>query len=381
MVDPPIPVNDLRRAIDEDRTAIEAAVASMLDSGWLVHGQQHAAFESEFASYIGAAHCVGIANGTEALAISLRALEVPRDSEVCIVGNAGFYAATACLEIGARPLYVDVDPDSLNMSARSLDEALARKPSAVIATHLYGGMCDIADIAASCARAGVPLVEDCAQATGAMWKDGRRAGAFGALGCFSFYPTKNLGAIGDGGAIVTSSDELAERCRRIRQYGWQQRYVVQSPGLNSRLDEIQAAILRHRLSRLDDRNARRRRIAARYARALSASSDSRLVFWDDPSHVAHLAVVLTPWRDELRTFLDARGISTDVHYPIPDLDQPVWDAIGVAPTTIARAATDVACEQVVSLPCFPELTEEETEAVAVGLEEFAVQQSPSAGAS
>lgn len=375
-----IPVNDLRRAIAADREIIEQAMSDVLDSGWLVHGEQHSAFEAEFAEFVGTSHCVGIGNGTEALAIALRALEIGVGAEVCIVGNAGFYAATACLEVGATPLYVDVLPETLNIDPASLSHGLERQPAAVIATHLYGGLCEIELIARMCAAASVPLIEDCAQATGAGRTGGSRAGSFGTIGCFSFYPTKNLGAIGDGGAITTSSEEIAANCRGIRQYGWSERYVVERPGLNSRLDELQAAVLRYRLRTLDARNARRRGIAARYARALATSDTARLVFWDDDSHVGHLAVVKTSARDALRAFLAARDIASDIHYPVPDLAQPVWTTVDVSPIDIGSLHTAEACAQVLSVPCFPEMDEQDITRVESALLEYATSSTSDGGA-
>jgi aminotransferase EvaB len=367
---PKIPMNDLGRLIREDRPAIDRAIESVLDSGWLIHGTQHQMFEDEFATYNGSSSCVGVANGTDALTIALGATGVGPQDTVIMVANAGFYAATACCARGATPHFVDVRRDTLNMDPAALRAALERTtPKAVIATHLYGGLADIEEIAALCRRANVMLIEDCAQAAGARTSSGRMAGTFGDLGCFSFYPTKNLAAIGDGGAIVTDSPELAEHCRRIRQYGWSERYTVTRAGVNSRLDEIQAAVLRHRLPRLDERNTRRRAIAASYAAALS-KHESKLVFWDDASHVAHMTVVRTAFRNDLRAHLETCGISSDIHYPIADDIQEIWQHEKRMRIADDLVETYAAITEIVSIPGFPEMTDEEVNRVASALGDF-----------
>ena len=365
-------MNDLRRLIQEDRPAVDLAIGSVLDSGWLIHGAQHRAFEEEFAEYNGSPSCVGVANGTDALTIALGAVGVGLNDSVLMVANAGFYAATACCALGATPHFVDVRQETLNMDAAALRAALDDGDRrAVVVTHLYGGLADMAEIAALCRDADVPLIEDCAQATGARSSTGCMAGAFGDLGCFSFYPTKNLPGIGDGGAILARSPDLAERCRSIRQYGWSERYTVTRAGENSRLDEIQAAVLRVRLARLDERNVRRRGIAAAYAEAIQ-DPGSRLVFWDDPSHVAHLAVVRTVFRDDLREHLDACGISSEIHYPIADDMQPIWQLEGHRRTADDLSETHAAVHEILSVPCFPEMTDEEVARVAASLAAFRV---------
>ena len=368
MTQPSIPMNDLSRSVLEDRAAISTALERVVDSGWFIHGREHEAFESEFATFVGSTHCIGVANGTDAIEVALRTLGVKSGDKVCTIANAGFYSSTACLAIDAIPVYVDVDPSTLTMSPDALRHALKIAPRAVIATHLYGGLGKIEEISTICREAGVPLIEDCAQATGAIAASGARAGSIGDLGCFSFYPTKNLGAIGDGGAVVTSSDALADRCRQVRQYGWSTRYAVAEVGVNSRLDDLQAAVLRHRLTRLDERNQRRREIAATYQRALAdAGCAERLVFTNDPSHVAHLAVVVTDRRDVLRSALETQGVSCDVHYPISDDLQELWELPRRFLVSGNLEATHHACESVLSIPCFPEMTDSEVALVGVAL--------------
>jgi dTDP-4-amino-4,6-dideoxygalactose transaminase len=321
-------------------------------------------FETEFAAYCGAAYCIGVANGTDALELALRALCCGPGDEIISVANAGSYATTAILAIGARPVLADIDPDTMTLSPHSLEQCLSRKTRAVIATHLYGQLAKMESICAATANRNIPIVEDCAQAHGAE-RDGRRAGTFGAISCFSFYPPKNLGAIGDGGAVVTNDVRLAEATRQLRQYGWRTKHhSVRSGGRNSRLDEMQAAVLRVKLPRLDEWNKRRRKIANRYREALVGSRLQPL----GPDHVAHLCVVRTNDRAVLQRNLRAAGIVTGVHYPIPDHRQTSMRHN--FPADLSLPETEAAVEQVLTLPCFPEMTEEEVDQVVGCLRRF-----------
>ena len=343
-----------------------ACLQRVVDSGWYVLGPQVRDFEAAFARYVGVGHALGVANGTDALTLALRALGVGPGQRVATVANAGGYASTAIRLLGAEPCYVDVDAQSLTMAPASLAHRLRDGPlAAVVVTHLYGQMADIEPIAALCRQAGVPLVEDCAQAHGAR-REGRAAGAWGRIGCFSFYPTKNLGALGDGGAVVTDDSALAERLRALRQYGWGRKYEVALPGgTNSRLDELQAAVLLAKLPHLDAANDARRAIAARYSAAL-AGVPLRCPPAADESCVAHLYVVRTPRRAALQAHLTAQGIGCDVHYPLPDHRQPAWSG----PDAPALPVTDAACAEVLSLPCYPGLTESQTARVIAAVRAF-----------
>ena len=329
-----------------------ACLQRVVDSGWYVLGPQVRDFEADFARYLGVGHAIGVANGTDALALALRALAVGPGQRVITVANAGCPGSAAIAQVGADVAWVDVDAQRLTMAPDALATALASGPvAAVIATHLYGQMADMPAIAALCRQAGVPLIEDCAQAHGAAL-NGRRAGSWGALGCFSFYPTKNLGALGDGGAVVTGDAALAERLRALRQYGWGRKYeVTLAGGVNSRLDELQAAVLLAKLPRLDAANAERRAIAARYA---AAFADLPLTCPPPPGDddVVHLYVVRTPRRAALQAHLTAQGIACDVHYPAPDHHQPVHAGRPVPDLPVTQAA----CAEVLSLPCYPGLT-------------------------
>jgi dTDP-4-amino-4,6-dideoxygalactose transaminase len=353
-----LPINDLRRHIANVRPAVDDALARVTASGWFVMGPELASFESEFAAYCGVGDAVGVANGTDALELALRAVGVGPGDDVVTVANAGGYASAAIASIGASPVYVDVEPASLLVSRDSLSRAIARDPRALVVTHLYGRMPDMEALAQMLAGTRVAIVEDCAQAHGAE-RHGRKAGSFGAAGCFSFYPTKNLGALGDGGIVVTRDRGVAERVRELRQYGWSKKYVRHAPnGRNSRLDEMQAAALRVLLPYLPAWNRRRREIAARYTSALrhphiqpAAAGGSE--------YVAHLYVVQSPDRDGLAAHLGPCGIGTDIHYPIPDHRQA--GAGGHADVVLPE--TELAATRILTLPCFPEMTDEEVESV------------------
>jgi dTDP-4-amino-4,6-dideoxygalactose transaminase len=360
-ISPQVPMNDLKRRIAPLRAELDAAIGDVLTRGSFILGEACAAFESAFAAYCGVAHCIGVANGTDALELALLALGIGPGARVATVANAGMYATSAILATGARPVYIDVDPATLLMAPARLAEAGAF--DAVIATHLYGQMADMPALLA--AAGGRPVIEDCAQAHGAAL-DGRRAGSWGALGCFSFYPTKNLGALGDGGAVTTNDPARAEQVRKLRQYGWSRRYHAEQPrGRNSRLDEMQAAVLSVMLPHLDRWNERRRAIVRAYVDALKSN---RLAFTrreDSPAYVGHLCVVRSAERDRLREGLARRGIGSDLHYPTPDYRQPaVVAAIGAGQ---ALAETEAATREILTLPCFPELTDAEVEAVIAAL--------------
>jgi dTDP-4-amino-4,6-dideoxygalactose transaminase len=366
---PPISValNDLLRQTTALQHELAASVNRVLASGWYILGRECAAFEAEFAAYCGVPHCITVANGTDALELALRGLGVGPGDTVATVANAGGYSTTAIRAVGAEPLYIDIDPSSMNMSAADLAGRLTPAVRAVIATHLYGRMADLPALLAVAGRAAVPLVEDCAQAHGAAI-GGRKAGSWGALACFSFYPTKNLGALGDGGAITTNDPQLAQRVKSLRQYGWNGKYRCAEYGRNSRMDEMQAAILRAKLPHLDGWNARRRQIAATYSAALAANGvDCPRDFGEN--YVAHLYVVRSQARDRVRAALAARGIATDIHYPVPDHLQQA--ARGTPAAAAQLPATEQAAGEILTLPCYAELKDEEISAVVGALQTLA----------
>jgi len=364
-------INDLLRHTEAYKSEIEAAVAQVIKSGWFVLGPETTAFQNEFASYCGAASCVGVGNGTDALELALRTLGIDADDRVACVANAGGYSLHAIRAVGALPAFVDVNATTMNMEPalleRMLQDASTTKPvRAVIFTHLYGSVAGIEAATDICTRYDVPLIEDCAQAHGALVA-GKRAGAWGKLGCFSFYPTKNLGALGDGGAVITSDAALASKLLELRQYGWKQtKYISEVSGArNSRLDEIQAAVLRVKLRHLDAWNARRRKIAERYAQGLSQLAIMLPMAAPlDGGYVAHLYVIRTARREELRKYLKTQQIGCDVHYPVPDHQQPICPpGARVTPLPV----TEKLATEVLTLPCYPEMTDSEVDTVTAAV--------------
>jgi dTDP-4-amino-4,6-dideoxygalactose transaminase len=347
-------VNDLSRHVARHRSEIDAAIARVMGSGWFILGPEVAEFEKRFAAYLGGAHCIGVGNGTDALRIALLAVGVSAGDRIATAANAGMYATTAILALGAAPFFLDVEASHV-VGLAEVERAVKSGVKAIVVTHLYGlGIADIAEMAAFCRNRGVALIEDCAQAHGAI-VGGRRVGTFGDAACFSFYPTKNLGGIGDGGAIVTNDEGLANRARRLRQYGWSAKYTVEmQAGANSRLDELQAAVLSALLPHLDADNARRRAIAARYSAALKAGIERPPEAGS--AYVAHLYVIRTRARDSLRRHLQDNGIGSDIHYPIPDHRQHILTS---ACADVRLPVTETLANEVLTLPCFPEMTDDE----------------------
>lgn len=358
-----VPLNDLSREMLELGPVIQGKIAQVMSRGWFLMGEELVNFESEFAKYLGVSHFVGLANGTDALEIALRCIDIGPNDKVIVAPNAAMYGTIGVLNCGAQPIFVDID-ETLCMSAKSFKE-LAKKGSckAVIVTHLYGQMADIESICQIAEEYGIKVIEDCAQAHGAR-RNGRMAGAFGDIATFSFYPTKNLGAMGDGGGLACNSDHYQEKARILRQYGWKnKKYYVDFPnGRNSRLDEIQAACLRVKLGKLNGRNERRRAIWNHYRNELKG----RIPFIgrNDESFVAHLCVVLSQNRDFLKDELKKRGVATEIHYPVPDFRQKIFDGL-LFETFYPNA--DKACQSVLTLPCFPEMTDFEVELVTQSL--------------
>ncbi|MBV2180183.1 MAG: DegT/DnrJ/EryC1/StrS family aminotransferase [Castellaniella sp.] len=364
-----LPINDLKRHNGPLDEILRAAITRVLDRGYYILGPENDAFEQEFVTYLGAGWAIGVGNGTDALELALRALGVVQGDEVITVANAGMYAGTAIRAVGAVPCYVDIEPQHLLMDPAALAEAITPGVTAIVVTHLYGRMADMSAILAIARSHGVPVIEDCAQSHGAR-RAGRRAGTWGDLATFSFYPTKNLGALGDGGMVVGFDEVLHSRVRSIRQYGWERtKYECRHPGgRNSRLDEVQAAVLRAKLPLLDGWNARRREIARRIGAAV------RGLGWDfsedlDESDVAHLCVVRTGDRDMVRAALNAQGIGCDVHYPIPDHRQPAYPD----GHNYMLPVTETACRTVLTLPCFPEMRDEEVDRVIAACHQSALR--------
>ena len=361
----PVPINDLKRHTQPLRAELAEALRLVTESGWYILGPRVREFEAAFARYCGVEYGVGTANGTDALELALRAVGVGPGDQVVAAANAGGYGTTAILTCGAVPRFAEVDAGTLLLDPAAVESAIGPRTRAILVTHLYGRMADMPRLLEVAGRAGVPVVEDCAQAHGAR-REGRAAGGWGAAGCFSFYPTKNLGALGDGGAVVTRDAALAERVRRLRQYGWSNRYQAELPGgRNSRLDEMQAAVLLAKLPYLESWNARRRAIAAAYTSAFSGLGTGAPAA--DSGYVAHLYVLRAGHREAFRQRLTARGIATDVHYPEPDYRQACWREQPWAACSLP--VTEQGCREVVTLPCFPELTGDEVERVVAAVTE------------
>lgn len=367
-----IPVMDLRGQYLAIQQEIDAATLRVLDSGWYILGREVAAFEEEFAAYLSRGQsihgatvgCVGVNSGTDALHLALRALEIGPGDEVITVAHSAVATAAAVSLAGATPIFVDIDPATYTLDPARLAAAITPRTKAVIPVHIYGHPAQMDAILAVARQAGLRVIEDCAQAHGARYA-GQPVGTLGDLGCFSFYPTKNLGALGDGGAVVSRDPDLAQRVRSLREYGWtpQARYVSQVQGMNSRLDELQAAILRAKLPHLDGWNAARRGLAQHYAGLLPPGLAPAVRPW--AHHVYHLYVVAVPQRDALRAALQAHGIGTAIHYPMPIHLQPAYrDAGG----DIARLpVTEQAAAEILSLPMYPHLTPAQVEQVAATL--------------
>jgi len=358
-----IPFNELRSGYLSQQPEIDDAVRRVLESGWYILGREVAAFEEEFAVYCGASGCVGVNSGTDALYLALRACDIGPGDEVITVAHTAVATVAAIRMTGATPVLVDIDPLRYTMSPAALAEAITPATRAVIPVHLYGHPADM-DAIMDVAREQI-VIEDCAQAHGARYK-GRPVGSFGNLACYSFYPTKNLGALGDGGAVTGNDLALLDRVRLLREYGWtpQERYVSQVEGVNSRLDEVQAAILRVRLRHLDAGNAARRRLAERYA-AMLPTELQKPAEAPDCHHVYHLYVVQTAQRERLRARLAEQGIGSGIHYPVPVHRQPAYagDAIRAHDLRV----TEQAAREVLSLPIYPELCEEQVDAVAAAV--------------
>lgn len=361
-----VPFNDLRR---DDGSLAEAssAVAAVVSSGHYLMGPHVAALEAAFAARCTAAGAVAVASGTDALALALGSFDLPEGARVLVPGNAGGYASVASRLAGLVPVVADVEPASLLVSLGTLQRAATAEIQVVVVTHLYGQVVrDLAAIRVWCDERGIRLVEDCAQAAGARL-DGRHVGSVGHAAAFSFYPTKNLGAMGDAGAVVLAEQGPLERARQLAQYGWRGRYLAALPGgRNSRMDEVQAAVLGVRLPRLDALNARRRAIGRTYAHAVGAGP-LRLVGADDDENVWHLAVVMCDDRRRVTAHLEAHGVATAVHYPVPDHAQP---GLGAKVSDAGSPVAENACAHVLTLPCFPTLTDGEVERVAAALRSY-----------
>lgn len=346
----------------EDDAMVRGAIDRVLERGWFVLGPEVEAFETEFARAVSAVHAVGVGTGTDAIAIALRALGIGPGDEVITSPLSAAYSALAIMIAGARPVFADIDPDRLTIDPRAIAAAVTRKTAAILPVHLYGQPADMHGIMAVAARHDLAVVEDCCQAHLATCR-GAPVGSFGVAAAYSFYPTKNLAALGDGGALTTSDEAVARRAGRLRNGGQSDRYLHAEFGVNSRLDELQAAILRERLRYLPEWTSRRRALAGQYRSALDGPAPVRVPPEVDSGHVYHLFPVLSETRDTVRAALTQAGIETLIHYPMPIPRQPALESQQPADCPAANRV----CAEVFSLPLYPSLKPDVVDAVGRAL--------------
>jgi len=360
-----IPVADPRALVSAAAADLHEAIARVLAAGRYVLGEEVAAFEEEWGRYVGVRFCIGVASGTDALALALRGVGVQPGDEVITVSQSAVATAAAIEQIGAVPVFADIDPTTRCLDPNKLAAVISTCTRAIVPVHLYGQPAPMEAILRVARSHRLKVVEDCAQAHGAEIM-GRKAGAWGDAAAFSFYPTKNLAAIGDGGAVVTDQLEVADMVRALREYGWRERYVSVRPGVNSRLDELQAAILRVQLTRLDAWNRRRRAIAEHYRAAVTGSRLTAPARIGGTVHAMHLFVVETDEREALRRFLHAEGIGTAIHYPLAIHQQPAYESRIRGGD--ALPVTERLCRRILTLPGGPQLTDSQVERICAALE-------------
>jgi dTDP-4-amino-4,6-dideoxygalactose transaminase len=372
MTSVPIPQTDPRAAYLAQKTEIDAAIAQVLESGQYILGPVAERFESDFAAFLGLAHGIGCASGTDAIELALRACGIGADDLVFTVSHTAVATVAAIERAGATPVLVDIEAGGFGMDPAALDAALRKpppgRPAAILPVHLYGEPADLVAIGELARAQGLRLIEDCAQSHGAHYR-GRPTGGFGDIACFSFYPTKNLGALGDAGIIATGDPSLAAAAREIREYGWRERYVSARSGINTRLDPIQAAVLLTKLPRLDSDNQRRQAIAARYDEGLTGLPIALPPRRANASHVFHQYVLRSQKRDRLREHLRAAAVGTGIHYPVPVHLHPAYRGRVAAGPTGLRNSERVAGE-ILSLPIYPQLTDAAVDRVIAEIRRF-----------
>lgn len=358
-------MNDFKKEYKVLNTTIDKAVKQCFESGWYILGTEVLEFEKEFAKYIGSKYCIGVANGLEALQISLMALGIGKGDEVITVSNTAVATVLAISNTGAKPVFVDVD-DYYLMDVTKIEEKITPKTRAIMPVHLFGQIADMDTLIKIAKKHNLKIVEDACQAHGAEYK-GKKAGNLGDLGCFSFYPTKNLGAYGDGGAITTDSKELYEKCKMFRNYGQKNRYYHELKGLNSRLDEVQAAILRVKLKYLDSFVTKRNKIAKLFEKNLEGVKEIKLPeIMNGNYHSFHLYVIGVENRDELMSFLSANSVQTLIHYPVPVHKQECY----LEYNNLTLEKTEGFAKNILSLPIHPFIEESEVIAVCSTIKKF-----------
>jgi dTDP-4-amino-4,6-dideoxygalactose transaminase len=379
MSNDPIPQVDVLAGYRAYESLIQAAVGRVLESGWYVLGKEVKSLEQRFADYVGVDHGIGVASGTDAIEVALRSCGIGAGDLVFTVSHTAVATVVGIERSGAEVAFVDIDHDTFTMSPASLESTIAsiqasnnrnnggRRLAAVVPVHLYGQMADMESISQIARRNGLRVIEDCAQAHGAS-SSNRRAGSWGDAATFSFYPTKNLGAVGDGGMMVTSNSDLATRAGELRQYGWRERYISSSTGINSRLDELQAAILNAKLDSLDADNGKRKAIAQRYNLALAQTSIEPPHLHSSSQHVFHQYVVRSDSRDDLQRHLKQAGIATALHYPQPVHRQEAYENRCLGNDQLP--VTDAIASRILSLPMYPQLTESQVMRICKSLESW-----------
>ena len=358
--------NRLDRGFYKYQSEFENKALEVLRSGWYVLGKEVSSFEEEFASYTGANYCVGLASGLDALWIAFRILGIGSGDEVIVQGNTYIASVMGITINGATPVFVEPD-EYFNIDTSKIEEKITSKTKAILVVHLYGQASDMTSVVELCKKYDLRLVEDCAQAHGAKW-NGKQVGTFGDIGCFSFYPSKNLGAFGDAGAIVTNSKEIADEVKVFRNYGSEKRYHNKDVGANSRLDEIQAGFLRVKLSHLDELAEEKKRICEKYSNELNNVKIVLPKTRDGATHIWHQYVIKSDYRDELISYLDEQGIGTIIHYPIPPHLSEAYGYLGLKEGSLP--ITEKYAKTVLSIPLYNGMTEEEQDYVIEKINRF-----------
>ena len=361
-----IPFIDLRREYQEIKNEIYQAIQRVLESGWFILGEELKRFEEEFAEYIGVKYGIGVNSGSDALYLAIKVLGIGRGDEVITVSHTFISTVDAIVRNGAKPVFVDIDPGTYTIDVSKIEEKITERTKAIIPVHLYGHPADMDPIMEIAEKYGLYVIEDACQAHGAEYK-GRKVGSIGHIGCFSFYPVKNLGAYGDAGMVVTNNEELAEKLRTIRNYGSSKKYHHDFVGVNSRLDEIQAAVLRVKLRHLDEWNEKRRKIAKLYNELLENTEIITPIEKEWAKHVYHLYVIRHKERDKLQKYLKENGIKTQIHYPVPVHKQRAYLDLGINEYLLI---TERICNEILSLPMYPWFEEGEIEYISEIIRKF-----------
>ena len=362
-----IPLVDLTAQYHSIQKEIDAAVHATLESGHFILGPAVSTFEESVASYLGVDQAIGLASGTDALVLALRALNIGAGDEVIVPAYTFFATAGTVMSVGAKPVFVDIDPVTYEMDVAQIQERITPRTKAVIPVHLYGQPADMDTILELARAHGLKVIEDNAQAFGATYR-GKKTGAIGDIGCLSFFPTKNLGAYGDGGMVVTNDARLAERMRMLRTHGWKKKYYSEEVGYNSRLDALQAAILQAKFPHVEEWNQKRRAIAHCYSEQLAPLGVIVPVECDWGTHVYHLYIIRSSRRDEFRAFLKEKGVATEVYYPLPPHLSTPCRKLGYQEGDFPHA--ERASQETLALPLYPELTTEQIDHVIQAIGEF-----------